>query len=142
MKSGSPSRQSGRSGPSPANRPSPSGPPKRTGSTPYLDIPPRTRSVMIVVGVIGMIAAVIGSLMATKGMAVEADKIVHFSGYTLMGTVMILGLRPILWPFGMLVIAGVSAALEMIQPVLAEARIGAEISPPTVWPLWPDPVWE
>jgi len=76
---------------------------------------------MIVVGVIGMIAAVIGSLMATKGMAVEADKIVHFTGYTLMGAVMILGLRPILWPFGMLVIAGVSAALELIQPVFGRS---------------------
>lgn len=76
---------------------------------------------MIVVGLIGMIAAIIGSLMATKGMAVEADKIVHFSGYTLMGIVMILGLRPILWPFGMLVIAGVSAALELIQPIFGRS---------------------
>ena len=76
---------------------------------------------MIVVGVIGMIAAIIGSLMATKGMAIEADKIVHFSGYTLMGTVMILGLRPVLWPLGMLLIAGVSAALEMIQPIFGRS---------------------
>jgi len=76
---------------------------------------------MIVVGVIGMIAAIIGSLMATKGMAIEADKIVHFSGYTLMGTVAVLGLRPILWPFGMLLIAGVSAALEMIQPIFGRS---------------------
>ena len=76
---------------------------------------------MIVVGVIGMIAAIVGSLMATKGVAVEADKIVHFSGYTLMGTVMILGLRPILWPLGMLVIAGTSAALELIQPIFGRS---------------------
>ena len=76
---------------------------------------------MIVVGVIGMIAAIIGSLMATKGVAVEADKIVHFSGYTLMGAVMILGLRPLLWPLGMLLIAGVSAALEMIQPIFGRS---------------------
>jgi CRP-like cAMP-binding protein len=76
---------------------------------------------MIVVGLIGMIAAVIGSLMATKGVAVEADKIVHFSGYTLMGMVMILGLRPILWPLGMLLIAGVSAALELIQPIFGRS---------------------
>ena len=121
MKPGSPSRPGGRPGAAPANRPPAGGPPKRTGSTPYLDIPPRTRSVMIVVGVIGMIAAIIGSLMATKGMAIEADKIVHFSGYTLMGTVAVLGLRPILWPFGMLLIAGVSAALEMIQPIFGRS---------------------
>jgi CRP-like cAMP-binding protein len=76
---------------------------------------------MIVVGVIGMIAAVIGSLMATKGMAVEADKIIHFTGYALMGAVMILGLRPLLWPVGMLVIAGVSAALELVQPVFGRS---------------------
>ena len=76
---------------------------------------------MIVVGVIGMIAAVIGSLMATKGVAIEADKIVHFSGYTLMGTVMILGLRPMLWPLGMLVIAGSSATLELIQPIFGRS---------------------
>ncbi len=121
MKPGNSSRPVGRPGPAAANRPSSSGPPKRSGSTPYLDIPPRTRSVMIVVGVIGMIAAIIGSLMATKGMAIEADKIVHFSGYTLMGTVAVLGLRPILWPFGMLLIAGVSAALEMIQPIFGRS---------------------
>jgi len=70
MKPGSGARPPGRPGPAPAKRPAPApgGPPKRSGSTPYLDIPPRTRSVMIVVALIGMIAAVIGSLMATKGM--------------------------------------------------------------------------
>ena len=116
-----PARPSPRPGPAHGKPPASGGPPRRPGSTPYLDIPPRTRSVMIVVGVIGMIAAVIGSLMATKGVAIEADKIVHFSGYTLMGTVMILGLRPLLWPLGMLLIAGVSAALEMIQPIFGRS---------------------
>lgn len=76
---------------------------------------------MLVVAAIGMIAAIVGSLMATKGVAVEADKIVHFSGYTLMGTVMILGLRPVLWPLGMLVIAGASATLELIQPIFGRS---------------------
>lgn len=76
---------------------------------------------MLVVAAIGMIAAMVGSLMATKGVAVEADKIVHFTGYTLMGTVMILGLRPVLWPLGMLVIAGASATLELIQPIFGRS---------------------
>lgn len=112
-----------RSGPSPAKGPAPAsgGPPKRT-HTPYLDIPPRTRGVMIVVALMGMTCAVIGSLMAKKGVAIEADKIVHFAGYTLLGGLMILGLRPLLWPLGMLLVAGMSAALEMIQPIFGRSE--------------------
>lgn len=95
--------------------------PKRT-NTPYLDIPPRTRGVMIVVALMGMTCAVVGSLMAKKGVAIEADKIVHFSGYSLLGVLMILGLRPMLWPLGMVLVAGMSAALEMIQPIFGRSE--------------------
>ena len=76
---------------------------------------------MIVVALLGMIAAVIGSLMAKQGVAIEADKIVHFVGYTLMGCLMILGFRPLLWPLGMLLVAGMSAALELIQPLFGRS---------------------
>ena len=104
----------GRSGPSGKG---PSGPPKRSGGSPHLDIPPHTRNVLIVVALAGMICAVIGSLMAEKGKAVEMDKIVHFVGYTMLGGLMIMGLRPMLWPFGLVGVAGMSAALELIQPI-------------------------
>lgn len=121
MKPGVPSRGGSRSNPAAGQRAGAGGPPKRSGSTPYLDIPPRTRNVMIVVAMLGMIAAVIGSLMAKQGVAVEADKIIHFVGYTLMGTLMILGFRPLLWPLGMLLVAGMSAALELIQPLFGRS---------------------
>jgi CRP-like cAMP-binding protein len=68
-----------------------------------------------------MICAVIGSLMAEKGKAVEMDKIVHFVGYTMLGGLMIMGLRPILWPFGLVGVAAMSAALELIQPIFGRA---------------------
>ena len=55
--------------------------------------------------------------MAKKGVAIEADKIVHFVGYTLLGGLMIMGLRPMLWPLGMILVAGMSAALEAVQPI-------------------------
>jgi len=99
----------------------PSAPARRQSGTPYLDIPPRIRNVLIIVALAGMICAVIGSLMAKKGVAVEADKIVHFAGYTLLGTLMIMGLRPILWPLGMILVAGMSAALELIQPLFGRS---------------------
>ena len=76
---------------------------------------------MIVVALMGMTCAVIGSLMAKKGVAIEADKIVHFSGYTLLGALMIMGFRPLLWPLGMLLVAGMSAALEAIQPIFGRS---------------------
>jgi CRP-like cAMP-binding protein len=82
-----------------------------------LDIPPHTRNVLIVIALAGMICAVIGSLMGEKGKAIEADKIVHFVGYTMLGGLMIMGLRPMLWPFGLIMVAGMSAALELIQPI-------------------------
>ena len=88
----------GRNGPSGKG---PSGPPKRSGGSPHLDIPPHTRNVLIVIALAGMICAVIGSLMAEKGKAVEMDKIVHFIGYTMLGGLMIMGLRPMLWPCGL-----------------------------------------
>ena len=96
-------------------------PVRRQGNTPYLDIPPHIRNVMIVVALAGIICAVIGSLMAKKGVAVEADKIVHFSGYTLLGALMIMGLRPILWPLGLILVAGMSATLEVIQPIFGRS---------------------
>ena len=105
--------------PAPSSRPA--APARRSGNTPYLDIPPRTRNVLIVVALAGMICAVIGSLMAKKGVAVEADKIVHFTGYTLLGTLMIMGLRPMLWPLGMILVAGMSATLEIIQPIFGRS---------------------
>ena len=117
------SRPAGRSSTGSVKRPAPAAtaPARKSGSTPYLDIPPRTRSVMIVVALLGMVAAVIGSLMAKQGVAIEADKIVHFVGYTLMGCLMILGFRPLLWPLGMLLVAGMSAALELIQPLFGRS---------------------
>jgi len=99
----------------------PAAPTRRQAGTPYLDIPPRIRNVLIVVALAGMICAVIGSLMAKKGVAVEADKIVHFVGYSLLGALMILGLRPILWPLGLILVAGMSAALEAIQPIFGRS---------------------
>lgn len=99
----------------------PSAPVRRQGGTPYLDIPPRIRSVLIVVALAGLICAVIGSLMAKKGVAVEADKIVHFVGYTLLGALMIMGLRPILWPLGLILITGMGATLEVIQPIFGRS---------------------
>ena len=99
----------------------PAAPARRTGNTPYLDIPPRTRNVLVVVALAGMICAVIGSLMAKKGVAIEADKIVHFTGYTLLGALMIMGLRPILWPVGMILVAAMSATLEVIQPIFGRS---------------------
>jgi len=121
MKPGSPSRPGGRPGAAPDHRAPASAPPKRTGATPYLDIPPRTRGVMIVVALMGMVCATIGSLMANQGVAIEADKIVHFVGYSLLGALMILGFRPMLWPLGMLLVAGLSAALEMMQPIFGRS---------------------
>jgi len=77
--------------------------------------------VLIVVALAGMICAVIGSLMAEKGKAVEMDKIVHFVGYTMLGGLMIMGLRPMLWPFGVIGVAGMSAILELIQPIFGRS---------------------
>jgi len=99
----------------------PSGPPKRSTQGPHLDIPPRTRNVLIVIALAGMICAVIGSLMAKKGVAIEADKIVHFIGYSLLGCLMIMGLRPMLWVFGVVGVAGMSAALEAVQPIFGRS---------------------
>ena len=99
----------------------PSGPPKRSTQGPHLDIPPRTRNVLIVIALAGMICAVIGSLMARKGVAIEADKIVHFIGYSLLGCLMIMGLRPMFWIFGVVGVAGMSATLEAIQPIFGRS---------------------
>ena len=99
----------------------PSGSPKRSTQGPHLDIPPRTRNVLIVIALAGMICAVIGSLMARKGVAIEADKIVHFIGYSLLGCLMIMGLSPMLWIFGVVGVAGMSAALEAIQPIFGRS---------------------
>lgn len=89
---------------------------RKTSSNAILDIPPRTRRVVFIIGIMGLVMVIMGSLATDKPLFEKADKIIHFSGYLLLGGIFAVGLRAILWVPAMLVLAGVGIALEFVQP--------------------------
>jgi len=86
------------------------------GSTPpLLDIPPRTRAVIIIVALAGIICIMMGSMIPGKGGSIQVDKLVHSIGYCMLGILMVMGLRPSQYFLGFLAVVFMGLALEYAQ---------------------------
>ncbi|MGI9239360.1 MAG: cyclic nucleotide-binding domain-containing protein [Verrucomicrobiales bacterium] len=86
------------------------------------DIPPRLRTVLAVAAAGGFIFIIMGSLTGGKGASIELDKLVHGTGYALLGMLVIMGLPP-KWYIPALagiVLAGVG--LEYAQATVVKGR--------------------
>ncbi|MCI0587892.1 MAG: cyclic nucleotide-binding domain-containing protein [Planctomycetes bacterium] len=80
-----------------------------------LDIPPRTRGVMIVAGLAGLVLVFMESLVGRQAETIRLDKILHFSGYALLGLVFVLGLRPRLFVPGLVGLVAMGVVVEFLQ---------------------------
>jgi CRP-like cAMP-binding protein len=88
---------------------------KKSSSNAFLDIPPRTRRVIFIVGLAGIIMVIMGSLASSNPLFEQTDKIIHFSGYLLLGGLFAIGLGAVLWIPAMAALIGAGAALEYVQ---------------------------
>jgi len=85
------------------------------------DIPPKMRKLLVIAGIVGIVFIVMEGLITGKPSKVEMDKIVHFTGYTIVATVMVLGLRPLLMIPALLGLIGVGIAAEYVQAMFGRS---------------------
>jgi len=57
-----------------------------------LDIPPRTRRVLGVAGLVGMGLLTMGTLASPRPQDVEIDKLLHMGGFAILGALLVLSL--------------------------------------------------
>lgn len=80
-----------------------------------LDIPPHTRLLIAIAGVIGIGLIAMESLVGNQSQTIQMDKIIHFSGYATLALVFVLALRPILFTPVLVGLVGVGLAIEFLQ---------------------------
>lgn len=85
---------------------------------PLLDIPPRTKAFIIVIAVMGIACIVMGSLAQGRHGNIALDKLIHGTGYALLGMLLVLGLRPAYYAPGLLAAALMGLALEYVQKTI------------------------
>ena len=79
------------------------------------DIPPRTRLLISIAGVIGIGLIAMESLVLNQSQTVEMDKIIHFLGYSILALVFVLALRPALFCPILIGLVGMGMAIELLQ---------------------------
>ena len=89
---------------------------------PVLDLPPRIRKILTLAFGFGLVLIAAGSLYHGKTTTIPQDKIIHFSAYTLLGTVLMLGLRLRMSLVGLFLLALTSYGIEIIQPYFNRNR--------------------
>ncbi len=78
------------------------------------DIPPRTRRLILISGCVAVTFIVMGSLLS-HGKYVEVDKIIHFSGYFVLGSLFTLSVRPKFYIPTLLLLGCMGMAIEFTQ---------------------------
>lgn len=79
------------------------------------DIPPRTRRLIAVAGLAGIVVIVVGSLVGGTDQTIEVDKVLHFAGYAVLATLFVLALRPLLYVPALLTLIGIGFLVEYLQ---------------------------
>jgi CRP-like cAMP-binding protein len=80
-----------------------------------LDVPPRIRLLLIIAGMIGIGLIGMESLVGNRPETVPIDKIIHFSGYSVLACVFVLGLRPALFVPLLLTLVAMGMTIEFLQ---------------------------
>jgi hypothetical protein len=81
-----------------------------------IDLPQGVRRALIALGVLGAILVATGSLIGVGRGSIEIDKLIHFSAYTCISIVLVLGLPFRFSIFGLLLVALASYGVEYLQP--------------------------
>jgi CRP-like cAMP-binding protein len=79
------------------------------------DIPKRTRSLLLVAGLAGVVVIVVECLVSEKPGMIPIDKVLHFSGYLTLALIFTLALRPVLYVPALCCLAGMGLLIEFGQ---------------------------
>lgn len=79
------------------------------------DIPPRTRTLLLLGGLVGVVVIVAGTLVASRNGSLPLDKLLHFAGYTTLAALFTLALRPRHYLPALAGLAALGLALEFLQ---------------------------
>jgi len=79
------------------------------------DIPPKIRSILVIVGFIGVVLIFIESLVGRQEQTIQIDKILHFSGYGFLAAVFVLVLQPKQYIAGLIGLVGMGIGIEILQ---------------------------
>ena len=79
------------------------------------DVPPRTRRLLVIAGVGGIVILTMECLVGRQDHTVPLDKIIHFSGYCVLSLTFVLALRPILFVPGLVGLVLMGIAIEFVQ---------------------------
>ncbi len=95
---------------------------KSAATGPVIDLPPRIKQLFITAFGFGLVLIAAGSLYIGEESTIGTDKIIHFSAYTLLATVLILGVRFKLALVGLVLLALASYLIEFIQPYFGRSK--------------------
>lgn len=87
-----------------------------------LDIPPRLRLVLTIAALGGLVFIVMGSLAVPGHQQVGLDKLIHGTGYALLGVLIVMGLPPVWYLPALLGVVGAGVGLEFAQKNLIVGR--------------------
>ena len=82
-------------------------------SNQVFDVGPRTRIIIFMFGLIGIAMAFMASLVSHKN--VPLDKVIHFTGYSVLSATFVLTLRPAFFIPGLFGLVGMSIGIEFLQ---------------------------
>ena len=88
----------------------------------WLDLPPKITRILLMLGALGMILVMAGSLVGKQAGTIGIDKIIHCSAYALLGTTLVIGLPAKRAIVGLLGLALFSYLIELLQPLNARSR--------------------
>ncbi len=86
------------------------------------DIPPRTRRLLSIAGLCGIIIVIVASLQGNRPATIEVDKVLHFSGYFVLAFILVLGLSPKYYVPALLTLIGLGYLIEVVQPLNGRSR--------------------
>jgi hypothetical protein len=82
-----------------------------------LDLAPRTTRLFLLAGVVGVVLVVVASLLGQRPATVAVDKLIHLSGYAVLGAIFVLALRPRWYLPALVGLAALSYLIEIVQPL-------------------------
>ena len=79
------------------------------------DIPPRIRTLLLLIGILGIGLTLMESLVVRQDQTIEVDKVIHFVGYGMLAVIFVLILRPLHFIPGLVGLVVLGVSIEILQ---------------------------